>query len=200
MPNDVSSPAGVLQCLRSATHSHHAELENMLALTGPHSRRRYEQVLQGFQAFVPTWENRVAAALPTHLQGWFAPRRRSALIATDLAALGAAPAAEVAPSAQALHLGSLPRALGSLYVMEGSTLGGQVITRHLAESLQLSPQHGAAYFYGHGRETGPMWKDFLARLSAELPTDAGAEQAAAGAADTFAALITLFAPLDARLQ
>lgn len=194
MTIDTITSPDVLQRLRTATHERHTRLEDLLALAGPLPRARYVKVLQGFHAFVPGWEVQVQAALPASLHTWLAPRCRGALIAGDLRALGVAPAADPAPEVAGLALAASPaRAFGSLYVMEGSTLGGQVITRGLAETLQLSPEHGAAYFHGHGRETGPMWKDFLAHLRAEVRDEAQAEEAAAGAADTFDALAALFA-------
>lgn len=54
----------------------------------------------------------------------------------------------------------VPEALGVLYVLEGATLGGQVIGRHLNRALGLTPETGGAYFHAHGARTGTMWKAF----------------------------------------
>ncbi len=55
--------------------------------------------------------------------------------------------------------------LGVLYVLEGSTLGGQILLRHLQKHLQLSAQQGASYFNSYGKEQlGFMWKDFQTLL------------------------------------
>ena len=40
--------------------------------------------------------------------------------------------------------------LGCPYVLEGATLGGQVVGRHLRENLNLSPENGAAFFNSYG--------------------------------------------------
>jgi heme oxygenase len=67
------------------------------------------------------------------------------------------------------EVGSLGQALGCLYVMEGSTLGGRFIARRLHEHLGLTPASGAAFFHGYGEETGSRWKAFqqaLVRYSA----------------------------------
>ena len=74
-------------------------------------------------------------------------------------------------------------ALGSLYVMEGSTLGGQVIMRNVTLRLGFDDRFGCSYFAGHGANTGAMWRSFLARLD-EAPT-AEAERIANGASATF---------------
>jgi heme oxygenase len=39
-------------------------------------------------------------------------------------------------------------ALGALYVIEGSGLGGRVIARHLAENLGLTPDTGGRFYGG----------------------------------------------------
>lgn len=40
--------------------------------------------------------------------------------------------------------------IGTLYVIEGATLGGEVISRHLLENLDLGPTSGARFFNGYG--------------------------------------------------
>lgn len=56
-------------------------------------------------------------------------------------------------------------ALGMAYVIEGSTLGGRVILKHLSPRLGVTEIHGAIFFAGYGNETGPMWKQFLEALT-----------------------------------
>lgn len=56
---------------------------------------------------------------------------------------------------------SIEQLIGEMYVLEGSTLGGQVIYRLLNESLGLNVQSGAAFFYGNGGETMQRWLKFL---------------------------------------
>lgn len=74
--------------------------------------------------------------------------------------------------------------LGMLYVLEGSTLGGQVLCRHLADRLQLQP-HQLRYLAGHGRATGARWRATCALLKAALSTPALRAQAGAAASATF---------------
>lgn len=56
-------------------------------------------------------------------------------------------------------------ALGILYVVEGSTLGGRFILKNVSKVLQLSGEDGVSYFNGYGEKTGSFWKYFLAFLS-----------------------------------
>ena len=44
--------------------------------------------------------------------------------------------------------------LGAMYVMEGSTLGGQLIARHVELVLGLTAGQGNAHFRGHNERTG----------------------------------------------
>ncbi|MEO6072321.1 MAG: biliverdin-producing heme oxygenase [Burkholderiales bacterium] len=77
-------------------------------------------------------------------------------------------------------LPTLPRfsyALGALYVLEGSTLGGQIIMAALRERLHLPVDMPGGFFAGRGEETGPLWHQFRAVLDAygqqfpEMETD-----------------------------
>lgn len=45
-------------------------------------------------------------------------------------------------------------------MIEGSTLGGQIICKHLSQCLNLTPDTGAAFFSGYGQRTGMQWKAF----------------------------------------
>lgn len=55
------------------------------------------------------------------------------------------------------------QALGALYVLEGSTLGGQIILKQLRQKLDSRLPH---YFYtGYGEATYQQWHIFLAHLA-----------------------------------
>jgi heme oxygenase len=44
--------------------------------------------------------------------------------------------------------------------LEGSTLGGQFISRQLRDTLGISAANGARFFNGYADQTGPRWKEF----------------------------------------
>lgn len=56
-------------------------------------------------------------------------------------------------------------ALGILYVVEGSTLGGRFILKNVSKRPELSGDQGVSYFNGYGEKTGSFWKSFLSFLS-----------------------------------
>lgn len=93
-----------------------------------------------------------------------------------------------------------PAALvGSLYVVEGSTLGGQVIARLLKQHLGISPETGGRFYAGHGPLTQDRWSDFIAfAQSTCLPEDI--LMACDAALDTFEAIDRALSRLDAPLH
>jgi heme oxygenase len=199
---DVQIRNPLLIELRRATGSRHDQIESLLRLTEPMSSTRYAEVVRGFQEFLAAWEPRIVDALPERLRKWFASRRREAFAADDLSHLGPLPISNTAAPAreavQALPLSNVPAVFGSLYVIEGSALGGQVITPMLQQHLGLAPGKGASYFHGFGERTGAMWREFRQMAEAEVGDDADAMQAACESAQrTFDALLETFRPLGA---
>ncbi|MBK0391042.1 biliverdin-producing heme oxygenase [Ramlibacter algicola] len=181
---------GILDVFRRATAGRHAAIEDLLDLRRPFGRAHYTRVLQGFAAFLAAWEPRMADALPERLHAWFGDGRRLHLLHQDLAVLHIqpAPAREDTPA-----LPTLPHALGSLYVMEGSALGGQFIAAHVRRHLGLAPEQGASYFHGCGRGTAERWREARALFASELQGDAaGSAAAVQSAQDTFDALTRTF--------
>jgi heme oxygenase len=168
--------------LREATAAAHEALERDLdwearvaTLPG------YRDLLVRLRGFHAAYEPAIAAALAD--APFFDPRRRLPALDADLDALdGAAPDALPAPAAP--RLDGPGAALGALYVLEGSTLGGAVIGRRVArlhgEGVPL------AYYAGRGRATGPLWRAFRERLDG-LPEGQAAAAFAAGIA-TFEAM------------
>jgi heme oxygenase len=77
---------------------------------------------------------------------------------------------------------------GMLYVIEGSTLGGQYIARNITERFGLDAAHGLAFFQGDGTSTGALWRDFRDALGRHVCVANQVELAVAGATWTFEAL------------
>ncbi|MBX3619626.1 MAG: biliverdin-producing heme oxygenase [Rhizobacter sp.] len=198
MPHDVL----LLNELRARTRAEHAQIEALLRLTEPMSLARYAGIVGGFHEFLLRWEPRLAAALPPHLRDWCDARRRSAFAADDLQHLHRRTPAATAEAAHAavesLGLSDTASALGSMYVIEGSALGGQVIEPLLHRHLGPTAERGARYFHGHGEATGAMWRDFRSVIARELgSSDAAVHQACSAARRTFRGLASLFGTVPA---
>lgn len=191
MPVPAGEPAGTrpsaaaLQArLRAGTAAAHEALESALDLLHqPLDRQRFIRVLTGFHGFHRAWEPALAATLPPPLQ----PLSRLPLIEDDLRRLGLDAAAlhEAPACTEAAFIeGDADAALGSLYVLEGSTLGGRVISRAVAGAAWCPPG-GLRYFDPYGAATGRRWRCTLDRLAAAA---ADAERVEAGALRTFRVL------------
>ena len=169
-----------LALLRAATRPAHDRLEAEMGLVDEGlDLAAYRRRLERFHGFWQGWQPAVAVLLGD--EEFLAPRRRLHLLAADLFSLGLPPEAiATLPACPPPDLGSAAAAMGSLYVMEGSTLGGRVILRHVEAHLDGA---GCSYFTGYGNNTGMMWRSFVARLD-QWPA-AEAERIVIGATATF---------------
>lgn len=175
----------IMKRLQRDTLDLHREVEALMpVMSEALTRRDYLEVLRRLQTVVVPLEAQLdALPLPDEL-AW--PERRKAhLLALDLAVMGEGPSNQQAPLSVP-ELTTLAQAFGALYVLEGATLGGQLISRHLGRALGLTPQQGGAYFSGYGPQTGARWRSFGAVLEASVPAEDAAE-VVAGARQTFGA-------------
>ncbi|WP_316796557.1 biliverdin-producing heme oxygenase [Pedobacter agri] len=81
--------------------------------------------------------------------------------------------------------------LGALYVLEGATLGGNVIKRHILANSNFTNHEGGLNYYGvYGEELGSKWKTFVSILNESVP-EADYERCIRSANETFNNLIKL---------
>lgn len=180
----------VLRRLRTETATEHRAVEDSLDLLSPAlTRDRLVDVLTRMHGFWQSAEAGLddwAAAEPTDAAGvGWARRHRSRLFADDLAALGAAPAADV-PGLPGVP--DTDAALGRLYVLEGSSLGGVFIDRHLATLPQLAAAGRLTSFSPYGEQTGAMWHAFRTVTRARVAGGGDADRLVGAARETFGAL------------
>lgn len=168
--------------LRSETRAAHDAIERDLDWERRVSTiDGYRQLLARFYGFHRTWEPAIAASIDD--ESFVGPRRKLPLLEADLLHLGMTPTAiEKIPEPDLLiRPRTRAEALGSMYVLEGSTLGGQLIARRVAEKLGLKPGAGLSYHCAYGDAVGPMWQAFRARLGELSPSE---EDEAIGSANT----------------
>ncbi len=188
-PDSADRADDVLRRLRTATAEDHARVEAALDLLGPDLDR--DRLVRAMTALHGFW-----CAAEDGLAGWAARhpddaarvdwpgRRRAPLYAADLRALGAPPAAE-GPTLPEVR--TTDGALGRLYVLEGSTLGGAVIDRHLAGLPRLAAVRLRA-FSPYGERTGAMWRAYRSTTRAHVAGGGDPAEIVRAAADTFTAL------------
>lgn len=118
-------------------------------------------------------------------------RVKAPALRRDLEALGwRGDAIAALPHCHALPpLATADHVFGCLYVLEGATLGGQIIGRHIGNTLGLDADTGAEFYGVYGERVGPMWRAFgrAAEARASAPSS-DPEAAIASASATFSAL------------
>ncbi|MFC5847530.1 biliverdin-producing heme oxygenase [Deinococcus petrolearius] len=156
--------------LKRETQALHEATEARMPVMDPAlDRAAYARLLAQLYALVAPLETRLLA-LPLPASLALDERLKQGALRRDLAALGAA-----VPAGRADWLpGDVAEGLGTLYVLEGATLGGQIIARHLGPRLGLDAASGLAYFSAYGPQTGPMWRRFAEAMTREVPPEAGA--------------------------
>ncbi|GAB4393676.1 MAG: biliverdin-producing heme oxygenase [Gammaproteobacteria bacterium] len=78
--------------------------------------------------------------------------------------------------------------LGYCYVVEGSSLGSQLIYQHLSKHLDFTGTSGVRFFRAHGRNTGKYWQSFMAYLAQDQLTHKEQNIVLIGAKNTFVSL------------
>lgn len=139
-------------------------LEERLPLLSPElSVEGYRELLRRFHGYYAPLERELVEAGRWREIGLDYPERlKVGALERDLAVLGddAVEIAALARCGDLPEVESLAGSLGCFYVIEGATLGGQIISRHLLQNLDLTPERGCGFFSGYGAETGPRWKAF----------------------------------------
>jgi heme oxygenase (biliverdin-IX-beta and delta-forming) len=155
----------ILKRLKSETAPAHERIEQAFDLkvrTG--CVTAYRELLARFYGFHIVWEPCIEAALGH--PAFCRKRRKTRLLVDDLRALGVSEReiGQLPFCDRLMPMHSPAEALGSMYVVEGSTLGGTIIARQIGHRLGLGAGNGCSYFRCYGDQVGPMWKAFRAEL------------------------------------
>ena len=183
-------PANLRERLRLVTRDAHLRLEAEVDFDGRlTSLEVYRFFLEDFFRFVRPVEAVLDGLDLKKLGIDYSSRRKTSWIETDLKDLGhTSESLEHLQSFEELpELTEPVEALGAMYVLEGSSLGRQVMLSKLAERLNIRPDWAGHFFSGYGKETGAMWRSFITILNeaGKAPDAAGLIEASALA--TFAA-------------
>jgi heme oxygenase len=146
--------------LKLETASYHVRAERSFPLMGADlDVETYAEVLKRLYGFIKGWEIWAGSANRIWIDELLMTRRKSLLLMADLQHFGISVPTAVYPGPK-LARAERPEFLGAMYVVEGSTLGGQYIARQVERVLSLRSGEGDAYFRGYEGRTALMWRDF----------------------------------------
>lgn len=195
---NVSSSAGwaadvpFMIRLREATRPEHSALEKLplsRALMNPSvTREEYGRYMQSMFPIVSIVEDKIYPVL-SNIFPDLDKRSKLPHLTDDLTFLQL-PVNQpgLLITHESLITTSIPHAIGIVYVLEGSTLGGRIIVKNITSALGFDKNHGASYFTGYGEQTGPLWKSFLNSLTQYEITSGNGEAIMEGARQAFQAI------------
>lgn len=168
----VSTSSGSLRDeIRDATHAEHDDIEHHMDLMRPELELKdYARLLRKYHAFYDVFERflRTRAARSSGFAEFYCrDRLKTSWLVSDLEALGVHATAHddaQLPESLAELFSSEQRLLGALYVIEGSMLGGAVLSKQFRRRFDLTPETGLKFFTGYGPDTREKWLAMLQLL------------------------------------
>jgi heme oxygenase len=180
--------ADILKLVKEKTRWQHDQLERLLPFSKTAlSLDSYRDALITFLGLFEPIESAITQVeLPVQLET--ERRRRSYLLVRDLRSLGL-PDARIESLPRCSDIppqSSMAQTLGTMYVLEGSTLGGHYISTLVYEQLGLTEQTGCAVFHSYGADVGAMWRRFCEVVQIEVAGSKVQQQFILSAQSTFA--------------
>jgi heme oxygenase len=170
--------------IKNETLTHHQALEALMVrqLKSMKNAADYTDVLEIFYSYFGGLELRIHEALA----GTFsvAERRKAGDLASDIEHFGAKVPA-LASGDDLPRIDNHLQAIGALYVIEGSTLGGIHISNMISKQLELADNQGLRFFNGYGNDTAAMWESFKAYLNQQPQNENEEREIIAAANETF---------------
>jgi len=179
----------ILAKLKEQTAEQHQRLETKLdILARLSSPQGYKSLLEQFYGFYRPLEIHLGSVmcLPGSLSN-FTARRKTPLLEKDLLFLDSSERdlAELPQCRKLPTVESEAQVFGCLYVLEGATLGGQIISKHVADKLGYERERGASFFKSYGAEVRAMWCGFVQALREYATAHDADDEVVAAAVDTF---------------
>ncbi|MFD2147727.1 biliverdin-producing heme oxygenase [Mucilaginibacter antarcticus] len=173
--------------LKEVTLANHQQTEKILVgkLKSMRSVQDYITILSSFYGYFGGLEKQIERYLNPSNMADYEERRKTAAIADDIKVLGGTVPA-VATGDELPRIENCLQAFGALYVIEGSTLGGQIISKMIQNHLPIQNGAGLSFFNGYGDNMQQMWTSFKELLNKAAMTPADEETMAEAANQTFA--------------
>lgn len=168
--------------IKSSTKEQHQELEKHVVyqLKAIQNNQDYAEVLKYFYSYFQALEQLMEKQLPASLTEYYSVRRNANHIAKDIELLGEN--VNVLPTPYLPNITNANEAIGALYVLEGSIMGGPYIVKMLQK---LGVDTGFTFFNGYGEESPKKWAEFTAIINEEVQSDDSIQEAITAAVNTF---------------
>lgn len=147
--------------IKEHTKTNHQSLEKKLItrMRSIQSKGDYAKFLALFYRYFGGLELAINKHLDFSNLPDYGCRRKTSALVDDLTVLGAQLPTLASESALP-EIKNHCQALGALYVIEGSTLGGEIIGKIINRQLDLTNSSGMSFFNGYGDQTASMWQVF----------------------------------------
>lgn len=170
--------------LKEETKENHQALERLLIprIKAIKTKDDYSSLLSLFYKYFGGLEQKIDRVVDHELLPDYAERRKTSSIADDIHALGGTVPAfsDTQP-----EINDHQQALGALYVIEGSALGGKIISKMISQALGDAASPALSFYQGYGENTDEMWATFKGILNEQLISPAEQDRVLAAANETF---------------
>jgi heme oxygenase len=148
--------------LKESTHPSHQALEKKMVsmIRKIRTRNDYVTFLKLMYGYYSALEKRVQEYVSDLEIG---KRRKAERLLEDISYFEATASPDVCKELPPIT--SHAEALGAMYVMEGSTMGGEIIARMIEGQAGINGPSGFSFFNGYGDDTGRMWEEFKVFLN-----------------------------------
>lgn len=159
--------------LKQNTLFYHQQLEKLIVgkIKNMNSVKGYISLLGHFYSFFGGIEESITTCMVAPYLDDYDVRRKSQNLANDIICCGGT-LPPIAAKTDLPPINNAEEALGALYVMEGSTLGGQIISKMISRQLNILDEKCLSYFVGYGSQTETMWMRFKQSINKIDESDA----------------------------
>jgi heme oxygenase len=176
----------ILDQLRKETKYAHAALEKQIIPKIKNATpASYSGLLACFYGYYKPVEDKIDLFISNDIVPHYSERRKAATIIHDLGIINGAAVYELPLCNHLPDINDVATALGAMYVLEGSTLGGSIIVKMLMQRLELHDESAVQFFSGYGEKSGAMWASFIRVLDNYTADKPIQQQIAATASATF---------------
>lgn len=175
--------------IKEATKAAHLNLEKKVIekLKAIRSNADYADFLKYFYTYFSQVEQAIAPYITEQLLPDYKDRRNSSYLKNDIEELGSHTGET--PSITLPVIENQLQALGALYVMEGSIMGGSIIIKMLEKG---GITKGISFFSGYGEATGQKWGVFVGTMNQQATTPEEEEIAIQAANEAFTCFGNVF--------